>query len=346
MKRRLGAPAALVGVLLAPPAIRAQEERQPDPATGIVASLTLFAGTRTGLWHSGDWGGSWKRLLAAPSGDSLEGTGPVHDILTTTSGVYVAAEAGLYVSGDFGYSWKRHAVESPALVVMPTRYPDADPTILLGTAGGLLRSPDAGRSFEPTALTGVGVRRILWPGPTLVVSTDTGVRVSQDSGDSFEPPGRGLPEAPATALAVSSLYALDPVILAGVEGEGVYRSEDGGASWTRVGLEGITVRDLFWFGPLLYAATESGLYRSQDAGDVFEPLGERSLAGVDCFELMFPRYPDSGIELFLATERGLYRSLDGGMSWEASGLDGEDILAVATFPPPSQLRDERKGRRR
>jgi photosystem II stability/assembly factor-like uncharacterized protein len=339
LSRTLAAATALVA-LVAASGLRAQEEPQPDPATGIVASLTLFAGTRTGLWHSGDWGGTWERLRAAPSGDSLEATGAVHDILTTTSGVYVAAEAGLFVSGDFGYSWKHHAVEAPALAVMPTRFPNADPTILVGTASGLLRSPDAGKTFEPTALAGTGVRRLLWPGPALVVATDSGVQVSLDSGDHFDAVGRGLPRAPAIALVVSSLYALDPVILAGVEGEGVYRSSDGGASWTRAGLEGVTVNDLFWFGPLLYAATERGLYRSQNAGEDFEPLG-RSLEGVACFELMFPRYPDSGVELFVTTERGLYRSLDGGMLWEPSGLADEALLSIATFPPPSQLRDER-----
>jgi len=340
LSRRAGVLGALLASLLPAAAARAQEPPEPDPATGIVASLTLFAGTRTGLWQSGDWGGRWKRLRAAPSGDPIEDTGAVHDIVTTVSGVYVAAERGLWVSEDFGYSWKSHPQDSPALAVMPTRYPTADATILLGTADGLLRSPDAGRTFAPTALTGTGVRRLLWPGPALVVSTETGVRVSMDSGDHLEPVGRGLPEGPVSALVVSSLYALDPVILAGVESDGVYRSEDGGKTWSRVGLPGVTVRDLFWFGPLLYAATDRGLYRSQNAGEDFEPLGD-ALKGVACRKLMFPRYPDSGTELFVATSKGLYRSLDGGTGWERSGLADEEILTIATFPPPSPLRDPR-----
>jgi photosystem II stability/assembly factor-like uncharacterized protein len=266
--------------------------------------------------------------------------GSVHDILTTTSGVFVAAEGGLWISEDFGYSWAHRVLEAPAFVVMPTRFPNADPTILIGTAAGLLRSPDAGATFVATALEGVAVNRLLWPGPALVAATDTGVRVSLDSGHSLEPSGRGLPEAPVRALAVSSLYALDPVILAGVEGDGVYRSGDGGLSWKRVGLEGTQVNDLFWFGPLLYAATESGLFRSSNAGEDFEPLGEK-LKGVACRKLLFPRYPEGGLEIFLATERGLFRSLDGGTLWDASGLAEEEILTIATFPPPSQVRDER-----
>lgn len=341
MSRLAGAGVALAGLLLSPRATRAQEDPQPDPATGIVASLTLFAGGRDGLWHSGDWGGRWELLRAAESGDSLEDTGAVHDILTTVSGVYVAAEGGVYVSGDFGYSWKRYPVEgSPALAVMPTRFPQADPTLLIGTADGLMRSPDGGRRFEPTALTGEAVRRISWPGPALVVATDAGVRVSMDSGDTLEPPGQGLPVAPVRALALSSLYALDPVILAGVEGLGVYRSSDGGGHWTRVGLEGATVNDLFWFGPFLYAATDRGLYLSQKAGEDFEPLGG-ALEGVVCRELLFPRYPDSGVEMFVATGRGLFRSLDGGQTWEPSGLPDAEVLTLATFPPPQPLRDER-----
>lgn len=341
MSRPAGALTALIGVLLSPPPAPAQEDPQPDPATGIISTLTLFAGGRSGLWHSGDWGGHWELLRAAESGDPLDDTGAVHDILTTTSGVYVAADGGLYVSQDFGYSWKRHPVEqAPALAVMPTRYPAADPTILLGTASGLLRSPDADREFEPTAVTGEMVRRILWPGPALVVATDAGLRISMDSGDSLQPPGTGLPDAAVRGLAVSSLFALDPVVLVGVEGQGVYRSRDGGMHWSRVGLRGVTVNDLFWFGPLLYAATDEGLFLSQNAGDDFEVLGE-ALEGVACLELLFPRYPDSGIEVFVATERGLFRSLDGGHAWEASGLADEELLTLATFPPPQPAGDER-----
>ena len=55
-----------------------------------------------------------------------------------------------------------------ALSVLPSRYPQADPTIFAGTAGGLLRSPDAGAPSAPRRLSGTAVQRLEWPGPALV----------------------------------------------------------------------------------------------------------------------------------------------------------------------------------
>jgi len=301
-------------------------------AEPVVTTLTLFAGSASGLWVSSNWGGDWELESGAASGAALDGIGAVHHIFLTTTNVYIAADKGLFFSTDFGRSWAPTGYDSIALSVLPSRYPDADPTIFIATPGGLLKSQDGGHTFGPTPLQDQAVYRMEWPGPELVVATERGVSISADSAETFKPAGRGLPEAPIHSMTLSSLWGLDPVILAGGE-SGVYRSRDGGKNWHEAGLSGHTVNDLFWFGPLLYAATDQGLFRSLDAGDSWAPLG-RGLDGVEPLRLMFPRYPESGTELFLATTAGIYRSMDGGARWQPSGLLDERVLAIATFPPP------------
>jgi photosystem II stability/assembly factor-like uncharacterized protein len=297
----------------------------------IVTSLTLFAGTAEGLWRSTDWAGSWERVVGRTSGVRLDGLGAARAIVPLANQVWLGGDGGLYVSEDFGDTWAPVSLTSGIREILLSRWPIADPTVFVGTGGGLLRSRDGGRSFEPTALVSAAVHRLEWPGPALVVASDRGLLVSKNEGAGFVGPGQGLPEAPVRAMALSSFFAVDPMLFVAPASGGVYRSSDGGETWTASGLSGEAVGDLVWLGPFLYAAGENGFYRSQDTGESWTRLaaspGRPS-------RLMFPLAPAAGIEAFLATDRGLFRTKDAGEHWAPAGFAGQEVLTVATFPPP------------
>jgi photosystem II stability/assembly factor-like uncharacterized protein len=206
--------------------------------------------------------------------------------------------------------------------------------VFVATGEGVLRSRDGGRTFEPTALGGTAVHRLDWPGGTLVAACDRGLLSSRDGATHFEGPGKGLPEGPVRAMALSSYFSVDPVLFAAPASGGVFRSSDGGATWAASGLSGDRVGDLVWLGPFLYAAGESGFHRSQDAGASWTRL---SASPGRPARLMFPLAPAAGIEAFLATDRGLFRTTDGGEHWVPAGFAGQDVLTVATFPPPEPV---------
>lgn len=309
----------------------------------VVTTLTLFAGTPGGLWRSQDWGAQWQRVEGTPRGVSVQGAGAAHTVLAIGPRVWAGFERGLFVSDDFGETWAATPVGAAVHAVLPSRYPQADPTVFVGTEAGLLKSDDGGRSFHDTALRGVPVTRVLWPGPALVVATAQGVRFSSDAAGTFAPVGAGMPPEPVGALALSSYFAVDPVGFAGVGTRGVLRTADGGKTWTPSGLDGHRVTDLEWLGPFLYAATDKGLFRSQDAGATWSPLGEGLAAAAVPRRFLFPLAPASGAEAFLATDSGIFRTSDGGSRWSAVGLAGERVLCLGTFPPPEPLR--KKGRR-
>ena len=42
-----------------------------EAGSQVVTSLTLFAGTPSGLWRSTNWGGKWERVVGRPDGVSL-----------------------------------------------------------------------------------------------------------------------------------------------------------------------------------------------------------------------------------------------------------------------------------
>jgi photosystem II stability/assembly factor-like uncharacterized protein len=296
----------------------------------VVTSLTLFAGTAEGLWRSSNWAGSWERVTGRTSGARLDAIGAARSVRAVASRVWLGSDGGLYVSEDFGETWAVLSLTRDIRDALTSRWPLADPTVFVGTGQGLLRSRDGGRAFQPTALAGA-VHRLDWPGGALVVACDRGLLVSRDEGATFEGPGSGLPGGPVLAMALSSYFLVDPVLFAAPASGGVFRSSDRGATWTATGLRDERVGDLVWLGPFLYAAGDSGFYRSQDAGASWSRLAASPGRPA---RLMFPLAPAAGLEAFLATDRGLFRTADAGEHWAPAGFAGQEVLTVATFPPP------------
>jgi photosystem II stability/assembly factor-like uncharacterized protein len=295
----------------------------------VVTTLNIFAGTDRGIYRSRNWGLDWEALRHP----GLAGLGTVHQVLPLGPRVYAGGEGGLYISDDFGDTWNRALGGTTVLSVLSSRYPAADPTVFAGTTEGLVRSRDAGQSFRAAGQRGTAVHRLDWPGPALVIATSGGVLFSNDGGATFDAPGSGLPPGAVLALAVSSYFAVDPVLFAGVEGKGVHRSPDAGRTWLPAGLEGESVRDLVWLGPHLYAAGSHGVRRSEDLGRSWTPLNE-GLKTLAAYHILFPLAPAAGSEAFLATEDGVYHTPDGGLHWNGPTLKGRRVRCLATFPPP------------
>jgi photosystem II stability/assembly factor-like uncharacterized protein len=101
-----------------------------------------------------------------------------------------------------------------------------DPRVLFATTErGLLRSSDAGRSFQPSR--GPALAVLAWKRPDNLVGLDTGgaLYASADGGRSWTKRGSlgGSPEAITTDK--NSLYAA-------VAHKGIFASIDGGRTWT------------------------------------------------------------------------------------------------------------------
>jgi photosystem II stability/assembly factor-like uncharacterized protein len=166
------------------------------------------------------------------------------------------------------------------------------------------------------------------------------VLVSEDGGRVFRDRGQGLPEAEVQALAVSSFFAVDPVLFAG-GAFGVYRSSDAGRTWKATALTGRAILDLVWLGPFLYATGEGGVFRSEDAGQTWTSIS-KGLGARQGRRLMFPLAPAAGLEAFVGTDDGIFRTTDGGQLWEKAGLEGHAIVSLATFPAPQPSHGKRK----
>jgi photosystem II stability/assembly factor-like uncharacterized protein len=128
------------------------------------------------------------------------------------------------------------------------------------------------------------------------------------------------------------------VMLATVPG-GVFRSQDGGATWawSGTGLDQLSQTFNVAFDPVrpskVYVAQGTGVYKSVDGGLKWQYARLPTAFAV----AVHPRI--SGI-VFAATEMGLFRSSNGGDSWTriAQGLPASSRATLIVFDPTSERR--------
>jgi photosystem II stability/assembly factor-like uncharacterized protein len=110
-------------------------------------------------------------------------------------------------------------------------------------------------------------------------------------------------------------------LYAGLEGNGVFRSQDAGLTWTQLdnGLKGGAAKVICYLaitsdGKTLYCGTAGGLYRSQDRGDHWIRCGEQ--AGLTGAIAAVAIHPTRQNVMFAASESRVFGSRDGGNTWQ------------------------------
>ena len=125
-----------------------------------------------------------------------------------------------------------------------------------------------------------------------------------------------------TAFAVSGAE-----FFAGSNGRGVFRSTDGGTSWTpvNVGLTNpVDARSIVGLGTNLFAGDPGrGVFISTDSGTSWT-MASSGLPSLGVLSLAV-----SGTNLLAGSSGGLSLSTDNGTSWTDAGLTGSNIRALA-----------------
>src|SRR6266540_1768020 len=149
----------------------------------------------------------------------------------------------------------------------------------------------------------------------------------------------GLPSGHGV-LALRIDPASPAIVYAALDGAGVYRSTDGGNTWSPAGLDALSVRSIEvdpYDSSILYAAANGQIYRSVNAASSWEAVTATVLASANVQTVTFnppdltqtppPARTDT---IYAAALGGLYRSADGGTSWVML-----DVAAIAFYPQAS-----------
>jgi len=165
---------------------------------------------------------------------------------------------------------------------------------------------------------------------------------SQDAGQHWHLTGRVGDRADTVVMAIivdrreaRHLYAATRTL--GENGGGVFRSDDGGATWRASGLAGQSVRALIQTEAdkgLFFAGTLDGVYRSHDDGARWERISPANHADLRNFDSLLSDPRDASI-LYAGTYHLAWKTLDGGQHWQSipTGMvDDSDVMSITIDP--------------
>ena len=265
---------------------------------------TVYDGAGFGdqAWRSTNAGAAWTRASYLFSHDSVHGLVPDP---VDPQAVYLSAYgSGVYRSLNDGVTWSR---------------PDS-------------LAPSLGSIF---------VRNLVaYPGQTghLYVGGGNGVWETLDGGATWTQRAGGLP-ASFSVRALALVPGVPATLYAGSDSAGVWRSGDGGSTWAAAG-PGIPVpfihallADAAHPGTV-FAATDSGLYRSQNSGASFSPIRGGLPYGLNAALHALAQDNIHPQILFAGTAgSGVFQSIDGGVNWTSTfgeaGLTNLNVRSLA-----------------
>jgi photosystem II stability/assembly factor-like uncharacterized protein len=347
-------PASVTGAL---------EWRQLGPFRGGWATMaagvsskpdTFYIGTAGGgVWKTDDVGRTWHSLFDQQPASSIGALALAPsdpNVIYVGSGQVAArydvgAGNGVYRSADGGRSWQHIGLDDTrhiGRILVDSQHPD---TVLVGALGhyfgpnherGVFRSTDGGKHWKQT----------------LYINDDTGiVDLAAD------------PANPAIVYAAAWQVRNYPWLSyfqpnAG-PGSGLYRSSDGGVTWTRLGGHGWPTGTLGRIGiatgrggrvyavinaapnsgnvPHAASKDQGGLYRSDDSGATWRLVSQQGWLENDYFSRITvdPNDPDR----IYSAGQSIRVSNDGGKNWEVfKGAPGGDDYHFVWIDPQNTRR--------
>jgi hypothetical protein len=252
--------------------------------------------------------------------------------------VAVDASGNAYVAG-YTESWDFPATST----IGPNESSRRTFVVKLDATGGLSYSMRAGGSGDDS-LNAIAVdadgRAHLAGGTS---SVDFPVvnpwQASPGGSPGFRTTDGGAVWAPLTGLQVSSIGAFgfdraEPgAVYAGTLREGLFKSPDHGATWTRANLPApvpqriYVIADQGGAAPAVFAGGDFGLYRSRDRGTNWSVVSPYGGSGVR--SMAITEGSSSTIYAALSWGGGVVKSVDGGDTWTDTGLN-EPVQLVAS----------------
>lgn len=267
----------------------------PELSVCLIDSLgrrvLLVAGQFGGVLRTDNIGGNWTQAV----GTNVRVTALAVSPNAQTNGVVVAGDdlGNIYASVDHGASWSQTAA-----------------------------APNAGKIHE-IALSAAG---------TMFVATDQhGLIMTTASGGNPVAVNAGLPDEPVTALALSPDFDQDLTLFTATANAGVFKSTDGGNSWTQFDsgihlsddltsqsdyhYQTLSVSPAFSQDQTVFVSMFEGLLRSTDAGQSWfqlQTVPTNLILGLS----VSPQYGVDGSVAVSQYGSSVTVSRDGGASWE------------------------------
>ncbi len=266
-----------------------------------------------GMWKSSDAGAHWQSIGLSDSrqiGRILIDPHNANVVLVAALGHAYAGnpERGVFRSTDGGQSWTKVLYRDEHTGAIDLAFDPTDPRVVYAALWQAQRTPWS--QYPPAE----------GPGSGLFKSTDEGVTWTEITGHGL-PTGQlgriGLAVARGSGGAL--VYALFPEVRDSVAG--LYRSDDGGATWRRAGGDPRIGRG-WYFGQVFVDPTDANvlylngqsILKSVDGGRTYTAI--KGAPGGDDYHYVWID-PANARHLAFASDQGVGVSLDGGETWSS-----------------------------
>jgi photosystem II stability/assembly factor-like uncharacterized protein len=298
--------------------------------------------------------GEWQPLLDLPRSINVFVVDPSNPQIVYAGTGENGSGSGVYKSADGGATWQLAAEGLPTADVKALAINPANPNQLyamVDVRGEVYGSSDAGATWKRLAETQLfgGFERALFTSAAdqrlvLSLARPGGLARSRDGGRTWTPLRKGLPGDEHEVYVMS--LAIDPtdanVMYAGTggfvgQGHGVYKSTDGGDSWSASNRGMIDYRiTAIAIDPtaanIVYAGSDAGeLFKSEDGGQTWRNLTAQlpldPNAHITLQQIVFD--PGDPARLYLLTPNaGLLIGSQGGAQWQVMQVPSESGSAV------------------
>ncbi|CAG0953924.1 hypothetical protein PHYC_00353 [Phycisphaerales bacterium] len=235
--------------------------------TLLCDSNSIFAGAASGVYQSNNLGTSWSPINSGLTTLDVRAliAGPGYVLAATRAGgVFKRIGSGSWAAANSGLAglnaWNFHRSASGKLFLV--------------TDSGLYSSADDAATWQPVPgpLAGIITAHITGSGLALLVASEDGLFRSPDDGANWFPSSSGLPGSRFLGLGAS-----DTRFFVGLNGWGLYASDDAGLTWQEhnIGIRAHTVNRLCVTdsGAILAGTQSNGIWRSPDGGLTWQPRG-------------------------------------------------------------------------
>jgi photosystem II stability/assembly factor-like uncharacterized protein len=309
-----------------------------------------------GVWKTENGGRVWKPIF---DGQRVASIGAVAVAPSDAKTIYVGSGEqtqgdGVYKSTDAGATWTNVGLRETHIItgiIVDPRNPDV---VLVAAAGdhwsdaerGIYKTTDGGKSWQKVLYkdpdTGVPdieadpdnpnlLYASQWTRPDDPFSTDVPEKKQQQDGVIYKSvdqgstwnavEGKGLPTDPMGRIGVAVAPGTNGKRVYAIVTQGLFRSEDGGASWQRSTADprilGSSYFSRVFVDPknadFVYVA-QTSMYRSKDGGRTFEAWA--GAPSGDDYHVLWIN-PANTQHMILGVDQGAVISVDGGDTWSS-----------------------------
>jgi len=329
--------------------------------SGVIGdSGTFYMGTPQGsIWKTTSGGVTWFPIFDQET--SVDSIGAIAVAPSAPSIIYAGAGDpiggslgnGMWKSTDAGKTWQHIGLEETVKIDSILVDP-ADPNLVLASAlgdsnhhgGGVYRSTDGGQNWtnvlKPDDYDGTRDLQYAYDDPSVMLAA------TQGTAGVFGPPSPKIKRKPATvyksidegktwteikippfpgrvAVAVAMHTGGKRMYIVGnniESGSGLYRSDDGGATWQHMAGKDLRISNgqgsyssgvfVDSQNPDILYTVSTAMYRSTDGGVTFEPF-KGAPGGEDYHKLWID--PTNGKRMLVGSDQGASVTFDDGKTW-------------------------------